>query len=700
MADTQEYSLQDITSINLNSSQYGKDINDRFEAIDENFKNIISSEFLKGEDGQNLSLVECELTEDSSISDLFVINGEEVEEVDYNWLIENIKESIKTRLNISGVELEEINNHEWDEGIVGSKLYLLCKRVEEKSIIISSLPYTHVDGRFANIKYDIDNIELYENLVDTSCTIIYKYNGFVSYTTTPTIYYDRNVGDGEFCWEINGNKSGLICRGPQGPSGVTNNTLILIIDKRIEEISDTKLHPILGICWWDGQDYSILTVDKAIKAGISLKSNIMCACFYGEKDASGNIFIVGLKNADDEGDDGDITITIPGNYVSGYIVSQTICFENEYYVYAGDKVCHIPALLELSSLSELMSKIGATPGTSKGLFVKFNPSNDEDNSAVALYTNDEKTAVLGAVKNGRSDSYETLAGKTLDIDFDTINCKGIKPTNIETNSIISTYNVFKNVTIKELFYINDDKIILDGYDVRLDKSSVLNIPTTLSTEMSTNGERHVEVSKYIKDIFIGDVEDDNYLYNFVFLYLPKSEDLMSGHTINLWWNNRVPVVLLNSDSEFSFPSSVPDSGIYWHCSAGDKKIIKNYDPDIDNDTLPVYTKSIRQCQDTGYCMLGKVVKSYQTAYSSFVILGEVPEYERLSNMSGYPPTQALSNFWVENNLILNSYIKYMRDKSNKLYLDTLKDLVPVEYYKLTIAYTKDVYENPRWHLYY
>ena len=40
--------LDKITSVSLNSSSYGKDINERFESIDKNFKKILETDYLVG----------------------------------------------------------------------------------------------------------------------------------------------------------------------------------------------------------------------------------------------------------------------------------------------------------------------------------------------------------------------------------------------------------------------------------------------------------------------------------------------------------------------------------------------------------------------------------------------------------------------------------------------------------------------------
>ena len=61
-----------ISDLNLNSSQIGADINSRFKNIDENFQQIITSEYLKGDKGDSVYIKKISLSSNQSIYEEFI----------------------------------------------------------------------------------------------------------------------------------------------------------------------------------------------------------------------------------------------------------------------------------------------------------------------------------------------------------------------------------------------------------------------------------------------------------------------------------------------------------------------------------------------------------------------------------------------------------------------------------------------------
>ena len=184
----------------------GEDLDTQLDNIERNFIEIMSSEYLRGNDGDNL-----------------YCKSIDIKDSEY---VEDIKTAIK------GSKTPASTNVDWDENLLVDKIYIIYKIKGDKEEIISSLPYTFIDARFANISDEFD----YSNLEDLSCTIMYQDGGFVKLQNFPTIYYDSNVK--EFCWKINGQSSGLFARGPQGSAGANGKCLFT----QIEDVDENDPH--------------------------------------------------------------------------------------------------------------------------------------------------------------------------------------------------------------------------------------------------------------------------------------------------------------------------------------------------------------------------------------------------------------------------------------------------------------------------
>lgn len=179
----------------------GEDLNTQLDNIERNFIEIMSAEYLRGNDGDNL-----------------YCKGIDIKDSEY---VEDIKSAI-----LKDSKTPTRTNVDWDENLLADKIYIIYKIKGDEEEIISSLPYTFIDKRFASISDEFD----YSNLEDLSCTIMYQDGGFVKLQNFPTIYYDSNVK--EFCWRINGQPTGLFARGPKGDSG--RNGVCLVV--RLEDV--------------------------------------------------------------------------------------------------------------------------------------------------------------------------------------------------------------------------------------------------------------------------------------------------------------------------------------------------------------------------------------------------------------------------------------------------------------------------------
>lgn len=185
----------------------GEELNTQLDNIERNFIEIMSAEYLRGNDGDNL-----------------YCKGIDIKDSEY---VEDIKSAI-----LKDSKTPTRTNVDWDENLLADKIYIIYKIKGDEEEIISSLPYTFIDKRFAGISDEFD----YSNLEDLSCTIMYQDGGFVKLQNFPTIYYDSNVK--EFCWKINGQSSGLFARGPQGSAGANGRCLFA----QIEDVDENDPH--------------------------------------------------------------------------------------------------------------------------------------------------------------------------------------------------------------------------------------------------------------------------------------------------------------------------------------------------------------------------------------------------------------------------------------------------------------------------
>jgi hypothetical protein len=205
-----------VSGIPLDSVNYGKSIEDRLKTIDDNFASIVKYDYLRGNDGASVNIKEWVIENDDSLLDKVV---EAIAGLDggVNDNMEVLKEGIR-------------------ESLVGKKLYLIYKEEE----LISSLPFTFIDPRFADLTKSFE--DSFSNIKDLSCIFHYDQGEFKAVQSFPTIYYDSSISGGELCWLINGTKTGLPCRGPRGENGVSGKIYTVVYNDNVGE----KLFKILG----------------------------------------------------------------------------------------------------------------------------------------------------------------------------------------------------------------------------------------------------------------------------------------------------------------------------------------------------------------------------------------------------------------------------------------------------------------------
>ena len=226
--------MRPITDINFTESTIGQQINDNFQNIQNNFNSIGTDSFLKGDKGDNVCVLEVVFDSDS-YSNKYTINGTE-------YTINRLKEAIYSAIkgNSSDSELQPVNGDTWDGNLTGGKIYLLydSKTGSEGSMtyhIISSIPYTHIDKRFQNIRSD-SNFSNFDGKLDTSGIVYVDEDGIKFNQPFPTLYYNdidipgSNQGQSGFYWKINGEITGIRADGPAGKDGKDSTWVVVRVE--------------------------------------------------------------------------------------------------------------------------------------------------------------------------------------------------------------------------------------------------------------------------------------------------------------------------------------------------------------------------------------------------------------------------------------------------------------------------------------
>lgn len=227
-----------LTSINapgLNISNYGEHIDQQFTNIDSNFKKIVGTDFLKGNQGDSMQIIEVEFNKTNYNSTGLYLNGKDLKHSDiYNQIKSAILTDIDENKETGGGILSPINEVNWDDYLSTCNKITIIYRLDgdtNKKHVISALYYTFYDARFSNIQYQ--DVASYNGVVDTSCLVCLQTETnsrgegdlkFKKLNVFPTLYYNEDIHDasndsGTFCWIINGNKTEIPAVGPRGKTG-------------------------------------------------------------------------------------------------------------------------------------------------------------------------------------------------------------------------------------------------------------------------------------------------------------------------------------------------------------------------------------------------------------------------------------------------------------------------------------------------
>ena len=172
--------LYTISAPELNSSEYGSNIAEVFNNINENFKMLANSNYSKGASGLTVSL----------------------EVVSLDTYLENIAEAIYTYASEelgSDITQDDIEN-QLSTYFSSSSLYMfkIYAADTDEYEYVSSLPFWFIDTNRTSGD---------ETYVDLSCAVVYQDSSWKVLNIFPTIYY--NTSSESLCWKLNGQETGI-----------------------------------------------------------------------------------------------------------------------------------------------------------------------------------------------------------------------------------------------------------------------------------------------------------------------------------------------------------------------------------------------------------------------------------------------------------------------------------------------------------
>lgn len=253
--DIKEIVYKETVIPSLNDVTYGETIAKNFEIINDNFKRLSSIDFIKGSPGTSVFIEEIDLLEEASWRDALKASIIAMEE------------------KLGGTN--EIDNENTRFSILDKnpgKLYMIYEQTPELNDkkYISSLPYVFLDGRFANknLTEKADQYaEEYSKMVDYSCVLNFSTNSegdgeFVVLQNFPTLYYDRDLG---FCWNVNGQETGISAQGPKGIDGNDGELFIVKADEN-DNFKVVSVMDVLSGGWVDVKEHININKRKSAAA--------------------------------------------------------------------------------------------------------------------------------------------------------------------------------------------------------------------------------------------------------------------------------------------------------------------------------------------------------------------------------------------------------------------------------------------------
>lgn len=213
---------------------------ENFNKINQNFSKISAAEYLKGDNGNNVKIIEVsfKLEDKATITKdekPIYLNGSPVTG---NVIATKIQKAIE--ILAKGTGLGPISGIEWYENLKDEQhISFIIEEENDIYNIKSSLWYVYNDPRFANPQDNSD----YSELFNTSCVVYYDSEQFKAYQPFPTIYYHKTKG---FCWKINNEETEISAQGIQGLPGNSYPVYIVKYDTKTVDKSEVEITSIFS----------------------------------------------------------------------------------------------------------------------------------------------------------------------------------------------------------------------------------------------------------------------------------------------------------------------------------------------------------------------------------------------------------------------------------------------------------------------
>lgn len=439
----EDIKLTHIEAPKLESSDYGKNIEEQFNNIDNNFKLISNKDFVKGDSGNSLYIENVKITKDGK-----GIEGE---------LYKALKTAIeKTFDSDSKGTLNSVGDYSWDDAItqvsetdeeVGegedkkSGIYAPIivsenKTTGEVEYICAASPVMLFDNRFNKDAIETVDSSYYEDRVDVTSILNFKKDGDDNWVCELNLSYPRlQYKDGSFCWVINNENTIVKSTGIKGDQGESANIWIAQIPNIPEE--------------YDGAAINIAKYFVNGEWAVNAPENI--------KD--GDLAIVYCEDDDKE--------------YYGFFVSQIKIDETNNTVVYNPKA-NIQNINYLKNTTEFFKSLGNS-NAARGMFLKFYSDSPSSKEAHIFYNNDENLFIK-PVGNYEYTGVEDYAGS----EQPSINIEAYSETNINSKKI-NINSGHCNISSKEGMELKDDNsILIESNNVAISGETSLSDKLTIS----------------------------------------------------------------------------------------------------------------------------------------------------------------------------------------------------------------------------
>lgn len=443
--------IKKVQAPSLTQSGYGKNIQEQFENIDDNFRILANHDFQKGDTGSSIYTKPIALTSwDKTLSLVFFTqegkevlasilqnvfvqlghsdwDAHDILPTDNICSIEEVRDSINYAITITpeliclspvnGLTIvdyfEDATNADHVVEMTGVYSYdpVIGSASDEIIGVTNSLVFR--DERFVKITSDMtdENLEVYSDLIDASCTVYgtVKDNA-ITYSILqnfPTLYYNTDNGVKAFCWNFAGSKTGIIASGPQGVAGVSGAMYICHSDT-------TYTGP------------GAYVIDK-----------------YHNEDGSGVYFNIDATTDDILSGTNCVVFMSNSEGASLTFIGSAYHSDGKVLVYCAETNC-LQSQLTAGGLTTILNNIDSTGSSNiKGLYIPYKPGSN-DYVHILYATKSRDTSDYNDILHLAPSKYSALGTKPssedsklvdkLSIDYKTINISGTIDSDLKLNN--------------------------------------------------------------------------------------------------------------------------------------------------------------------------------------------------------------------------------------------------------------------------